>query len=179
MRKQRHSAEQIIGKLREAEVLQGKGMSMEEVVRQLGVSKATYYKWRKEYGGLHVDHAMRLKELADDLFRCVPSFAHARLLLTQVRKFANYFVDLFSGGMPIQNGRKVSSKIGFEVVKKVETSPVPPPENGNGRDHGFKEPMEKCVQDAVDIVKEANTIPWQNDDIRSIALTMFIQRARA
>jgi hypothetical protein len=46
-------------------------------------------------------------------------------------------------------------------------------------DFGFKVLMEKCVQYAVDIFKDVNTIPRQNDDIRSIALTMFIQRARA
>jgi putative transposase len=63
MGRQRHSAEQIISKLREAEVLQGKGMPMEEVLRQLAVSDATYYKWRKEYGGLRVDQAKRLREL--------------------------------------------------------------------------------------------------------------------
>jgi len=62
----RHTAEQIIGKLREAEVLQSKGMSMEEVLRQLGISDATYYKWRKEYGGLRVDQAKRLKELEQE-----------------------------------------------------------------------------------------------------------------
>ena len=66
MGKQRHSAEQIIGKLREAEVLQGKGLSMEEMLRQLGVSDATYYKWRKEYGGLRIDQAKRLKELEQE-----------------------------------------------------------------------------------------------------------------
>ena len=44
-------------------MLQGKGMSSEEVLRQLNISDATYYKWRKEYGGLRVDQAKRLKEL--------------------------------------------------------------------------------------------------------------------
>jgi transposase-like protein len=63
MRGQKRTAEEIINKLREAEVLQAKGMSIEEVMRQLGVSDATYYKWRKEYGGLRVDQAKRLKEL--------------------------------------------------------------------------------------------------------------------
>ena len=66
MGRQRHTAEQIIGKLREAEVLQGKGMSMDEVLRQLGISDATYYKWRKEYGGLRADQAKRLKELEQE-----------------------------------------------------------------------------------------------------------------
>jgi putative transposase len=63
MRGQKRTAEEIINKLREAEVLQAKGMSIEEVMRQLGISDATYYKWRREYGGLRVDQAKRLKEL--------------------------------------------------------------------------------------------------------------------
>ncbi len=66
MSRQRHTAEQIISKLREAEVLQAKGMAMDEVMRQLGVSDATYYKWRKEYGGLRVDQAKRLKEMEQE-----------------------------------------------------------------------------------------------------------------
>ena len=55
MSREGHMAEQIIGKLREAEVQQGERMPMEEFLRQLGISDATYYKWRKEYGGLRVD----------------------------------------------------------------------------------------------------------------------------
>ncbi len=66
MRGQKRTAAEIINKLREAEVLQAKGMSIEEVMRQLGVSDATYYKWRKEYGGLRVDQAKRLKELEQE-----------------------------------------------------------------------------------------------------------------
>jgi transposase-like protein len=66
MSRQKHTAEEIINKLREAEVLQAKGMSMEEVMRQLGVSDATYYKWRKEYGGLRVDQAKRLKAVEQE-----------------------------------------------------------------------------------------------------------------
>jgi putative transposase len=66
MGRQRRTAEQIISKLREAEVLQASGKSMEETLRQLGVSDATYYKWRKEYGGLRVDQAKRLKELEQE-----------------------------------------------------------------------------------------------------------------
>jgi transposase-like protein len=69
MIRQRHTAEQIMGKLREAEVLQAKGMSMEENLRQLGVSDATYYKWRRGYGGLRVDQAKRLKELEQETSR--------------------------------------------------------------------------------------------------------------
>jgi transposase-like protein len=61
--KKRHTAEQIVGKLREAEVELAKGHSLAEVVRKLGITDQTYYRWRKEYGGLRTDQARRLKEL--------------------------------------------------------------------------------------------------------------------
>ena len=63
MIKKRFITEQIIGKLREAEVLQSKGEPMESICRQLGVTEQTYYRWRKEYGGIRLDQAKRLKEL--------------------------------------------------------------------------------------------------------------------
>ncbi len=63
MARKRHTAEQIIGKLREAEVELAKGQSVALVVKKLGVTEQTYYRWRKEYGGLRVDQAKRLREL--------------------------------------------------------------------------------------------------------------------
>jgi len=63
MSRKRFSPEQIITKLREAEVLSSQGRSVPEICRQLGVSANTYYRWRKEYGGLEVDQARRLKVL--------------------------------------------------------------------------------------------------------------------
>ena len=66
MGKKRFSVEAIVAKLREAEVLMAKGQTMEEVVRQIGISDATYYKWRKEYGGLHIDQAKRYKCLEEE-----------------------------------------------------------------------------------------------------------------
>ena len=55
--------EQIIGKLREAEVLLSQGLTVGEASRKLGVTEQTYYRWRKEYGGMRVEQAKRLKEL--------------------------------------------------------------------------------------------------------------------
>ena len=63
MAKKRYSSEQIIVKLREAEVLESKGKGQLEIARRLGVTEQTYYRWRKEYGGLTVDQAKRLKEV--------------------------------------------------------------------------------------------------------------------
>ncbi len=63
MSRKRYNTEQIIQKLREAEVALAKGRTVGEVAKQLGVTEQTYYRWRKEYGGLKTDQAKRLKEL--------------------------------------------------------------------------------------------------------------------
>jgi transposase-like protein len=63
MGQKRHTPEQIIRKLRQAEVELAKGQSAVEVARKLGITEQTYYRWRKEFGGLRVDQAKRLKEL--------------------------------------------------------------------------------------------------------------------
>ena len=63
MGRKRHTAEQIIGKLRTAEIELAKGQTTVDVVRKLGITEQTYYRWRKEYGGLRLDQAKRLKEL--------------------------------------------------------------------------------------------------------------------
>jgi transposase-like protein len=66
MSKKKHTAEEIVTKLREADVLLAKGQTIGEACRQIGVSDQTYYKWRKEYGGLGVDQAKRFKELEQE-----------------------------------------------------------------------------------------------------------------
>jgi transposase-like protein len=59
----RIGVEKAIRMLREIEVLQGQGMTIGEACRKIGVSEHSYYRWKKEYGRLHVDQAKRLKEL--------------------------------------------------------------------------------------------------------------------
>jgi putative transposase len=66
MGKKKFTAEQIISKLREAKVLQSSGQSITEVYRQIGIKEQTYCKWRKEYGGMPVDQAKRLKEIEQE-----------------------------------------------------------------------------------------------------------------
>ena len=58
--------EQIINKLREAEVLLSQGSTVAQASRKLGVTEQTYYRWRKEYGGMRVEQAKRLKELEQE-----------------------------------------------------------------------------------------------------------------
>ena len=63
MKGKKYSAEQIVSKLREADVLIGKGQTVADACRQLQVTDVTDYRWRKEYGGLSIDQAKRLREL--------------------------------------------------------------------------------------------------------------------
>ena len=63
MRRRRHTPEQVIRKLREAERLLGEGKTIPEVAKALGVSENTYHRWRNQYGGMKADDAKRLKEL--------------------------------------------------------------------------------------------------------------------
>ena len=63
MARKRYTAEQIVSKLREAEVHLSKGHPTAEVCKKLGITENTYYRWRREYGGLRIDQAKRLKEL--------------------------------------------------------------------------------------------------------------------
>ena len=69
MRPRKYSTEKIIIKLREAEVLISQGMDADEASRQIGVSKQTFYRWRKEFGGMRVDQARRLKLLQKETLR--------------------------------------------------------------------------------------------------------------
>ena len=66
MGKRRFSTEQIIGKLREAEVLQSQGLNIGMITKRLEIAEQTYYRWRKEYGGIRLDQAKRLKALEQE-----------------------------------------------------------------------------------------------------------------
>ncbi len=63
MARKRHSTEEVIKKLREAEIGLGQGHTLGEICKKLAITEQTYYRWRKEYGGLRVEQARRLREL--------------------------------------------------------------------------------------------------------------------
>ena len=79
MRRKRHTPEQIITKLREAEVELSRGGRLPEICRKLGVTEQTYYRWRKEFGGLKLDQAKRLKELERENARLKKLLAESEL----------------------------------------------------------------------------------------------------
>ena len=69
MGRKRFSPEQIIVKLREAEIIESKGLTQVEAAKKLGIAEQTLIRWRKEYGGLRVDQARRVKELEKENIR--------------------------------------------------------------------------------------------------------------
>ena len=89
MGRRRHTAEQIITALREAEVGLANGKTVREVSRELGISEQTYYRWRKEFGGMGVDQARQLKELQKEnarLKRAVANLTLDKLILEEAAK---------------------------------------------------------------------------------------------
>jgi transposase-like protein len=84
--RKRFTAEEIIGNLREAEVALANGKRLADVCRQLGVTEVTYYRWRREFGGLKVDQARRLKDLEREnarLRRAVADLTLDKLILKE------------------------------------------------------------------------------------------------
>jgi transposase-like protein len=79
MKRKRHSPEQIIAKLREADAMLGAGESVARVVQQLGVSEQTYHRWRNQYGGMKASEARRLKELEQENARLKKAVADLTL----------------------------------------------------------------------------------------------------
>ncbi len=89
MSRRRHTPEQIITALREAEVGLANGKTVGMVSRELGVSEQTYYRWRQEFGGMKVDQARHLKDLEREnaqLKRAVANLTAATLLLEEATK---------------------------------------------------------------------------------------------
>ena len=87
MPKKRYNAEEIIHKLREADVLLGQGKNVGQVCKQIGIADQTYYRWRKAYGGLKIDQAKRLKQLEAEnarLKRAVADLTVDKLILKEV-----------------------------------------------------------------------------------------------
>lgn len=89
MSRKRFSAEEIVNKLRESDVLIARGQSIAQACKQIGVTDQTYYRWRKEYGGLKTDQARRLKELERENSRLKRLLADAELDKAILREAAN------------------------------------------------------------------------------------------
>lgn len=82
----KYTVEQIIAKLREAEVALSQGQTVVQVSRSLGITEQTYYRWRNEYGGLQIDQARRLKDLEREntrLKRAVAELTLDKLILKE------------------------------------------------------------------------------------------------
>ena len=89
MPRKRFKPEEIVAKLRHVEVLQSQGMLVADAIRQIGVTEGTYYRWRKEYGGMKTDQLKRLKELEKEnqrLRRAVSDLTLDKLILAEAAK---------------------------------------------------------------------------------------------
>jgi len=89
MATKRHKPEEIVTKLRQVEVLQGQGMSTADAVRQIGVTQQTYYRWRRQYGGMSRDQLKRLKELEKEnqrLRKAVSDLTLDKMILTEAAR---------------------------------------------------------------------------------------------
>jgi putative transposase len=89
MARKRHTAEEIVAKLRQVDVLMGQGKLVADAVRAIGVTEVTYYRWRNEYGGLKGDQVKRLKELETEngrLRRAVSDLTLDKLILAEAAK---------------------------------------------------------------------------------------------
>ncbi len=89
MARRRYKPEEIIAKLREAEILLAQGMKVPEVVRELGIHEVTYYRWRKEYGGMRVNQMKRLKELEQEnarLRKAISDLTLDKMILQEAAK---------------------------------------------------------------------------------------------
>ena len=89
MSRKRFSAEQIVNKLREVDVLLSQGRSVVQACKQIAVTEQTYYRWRREYGGMKVDQAKRLKELERENSRLKKLLADAELDKAILREAAS------------------------------------------------------------------------------------------
>jgi len=89
MGRKRHSAEDIVNKLREADVLLAQGQTVAQASKQIGINDQTYYRWRRAYGGLKVDQAKRLKELERENARLKRLVADLSLDKAILREAAN------------------------------------------------------------------------------------------
>lgn len=92
MRKKGYQPEEIISKLREADILLGQGHTVTQVIKSIGISDVTYYRWRKEYGGMNTSQAKKLRELEKEnarLRRAVSDLTLDKLILKEAAR-GNY-----------------------------------------------------------------------------------------
>ena len=89
MAKKRYRPEEIISKLREADILIGQGQTVAQAIKTIGVSEVTYYRWRQEYGGMSTSQAKRLKDLEKEnarLRKAVSDLTLDKLILQEAAK---------------------------------------------------------------------------------------------
>jgi transposase-like protein len=115
MGQNRHKPEEIVAKLRQVDVLVSQGRSVAEAVRSIGVTQFTYYRWRKEFGGLKTDQVKRLKELETEnerLRKAVSDLTLEKLILREAAS-GNFSAPLAAGPALSMSGRSSACRNGL------------------------------------------------------------------
>jgi transposase-like protein len=89
MKRKRHTPEQIVTKLRQAQMEIGKGATVDQVARKLGVNEQTYYRWKREFGGMEIDQLSQLKELQRENTRLKRIVADQALDISALKEIAS------------------------------------------------------------------------------------------
>lgn len=119
MKRTRHSAEQVVTKLREADAMLVAGRAIAQVVQALGVSEQTFHRWRNQYGGMKADEARRLKELQVENTRLKKLVADQALDMAILKEANSYLRKHQRGGARREGGASSS------MSKNNCTRPIP------------------------------------------------------
>ena len=117
MPRKKHTPEQVINKLREAEVALAQGSTVAEASRQIGVTEQTFYRWRNEYGGLRIDQVKRLKQLETENRRLQRKLQRAETIITLQKKVTEILGIPLT---PLDDDESDGEEEAVEVAKGVE-----------------------------------------------------------
>jgi putative transposase len=146
----KHKPEEIIGKLREAEIVLAQGGSAAEACRRIAVSEQTYYRWRKEYGGLKTDQARRMKDLEKEngrLRRAISDLTLDKLNLSR-RRSSNGSLKSASRRSISRRGRRGKTAITRastgRFAMSCSTASLLQPRRGQGAARGLAAALQHC-----------------------------------
>jgi putative transposase len=127
MSRRRHTPEQIVRKLREADRLLSEGEELPEVVKYLGVAEATYHRWRNQYGGMKADDVKRLKELETEnarLKRIVADQVLENQALREVARGNSEPAASTPGGLDVAGSFRIVGAAGVPVCRSAQVNPA-------------------------------------------------------
>jgi transposase-like protein len=120
----KHKPEEIIGKLREAEIVLAQGGTVPDACRRLGVTEQTYYRWRKEYGGLKVDQARRMKDLERENARLRQAVSELTLDKVILQEAAREIIEPCSAAALHRSHQAADGRVRAAGVPRARATPI-------------------------------------------------------